>query len=764
MRKTSRHFGFGPSFIFILAFCLIPSLFESYADLVPDKASARDNDASFICEFDAKEPVDSCPVLAPEDGKWTFEKIHPKAIPGKFGNALFLVPGSEIKFDSSAAILQAEQFRLSFWLSCGFRNAKDGIPLQISIPLKDGSKDAGVVQVKVVPCPRNWEFSSTQTWHLEFQVSSGGKGASAFEKLQCAIEDWKEGDWHHVAVLYSAGGKNDGGKTSKPLMRLYVDGACVAMSQRAPALTGAGESISLQSKADSQAICSIDDLRIDGSARAFTARSAGWEGFLPGNGLGKCRTDLPLYFYFSQPMDRKFGGISIFDKTDGRSLEDGTGKFVGDGSVYKLEFKKPLPFGHIFKVQFPPDDKALRTIDGILFKPSSIPEQTFSTRKRGEPPRPLDIMFRNDNLHASLEGTLRMLKSGIDIVEINPVKLKDAWVSNHCKGRSGELPPNLKAGEGGDQKALDDMPAPLEETPYSAYDKINFCKSPGGKPEVIGRLDEQIGMINNWDRLMEIQGYSDVPEEEYRRLYENGGLRWEKVLAYHGPAACCYGKPRTQWAHSNASPHAKNWLAGLATYLPGILEENDPLFPDGITPAYVVNAKKNGKMLWMYAFSNRNEGTLTMAARLGLDVYVPDNDMAFLGSKRNREVIYRLNSYEDAKAPTVTGISLDGNNPSIKSYPLDSSGIKIEFSCPMEARSVNYDSVRLTKENAPEPRVAMSITADAQKRTFTLKPLKSLEINTGYMLSIGYDAEPRSLNGMELQTRKTMIFSTAKEK
>ncbi len=146
----------------------------------------------------------------------------------------------------------------------------------------------------------------------------------------------------------------------------------------------------------------------------------------------RCAAEPAAVFVFSQPMDRHYADILLFSVSRKQPIASIKGKWVGDGSVYKIELTQPPPFGETFTFQFPRDpQRSPRTIDGVLFDVNSMDEQTFATRAKGSPPQRLAILFRNDNLHATLADTLAMLRSGIDIVEINPIKLADAWVSNH---------------------------------------------------------------------------------------------------------------------------------------------------------------------------------------------------------------------------------------------------------------------------------------------------------------------------------------------
>ncbi len=109
-----------------------------------------------------------------------------------------------------------------------------------------------------------------------------------------------------------------------------------------------------------------------------------------------------------------------------------------------------------------------------------------------------------------------------------------------------KLPPTLRVATGGDQAGYNSITTPLEQTPYAQYAAYDFANVADGRIDPIPRMEDQIRLVNQWDRLMEIQGGSDVPESEYRALYKQGGLRWERVLAYHGAGRMLLRKTRRE--------------------------------------------------------------------------------------------------------------------------------------------------------------------------------------------------------------------------
>ena len=81
----------------------------------------------------------------------------------------------------------------------------------------------------------------------------------------------------------------------------------------------------------------------------------------------------------------------------------------------------------------------------------------------------------------------------------------------------------------------------------------------------------------------------------------------------------------------------------------------------------------------------------------------------------------------------------------------------------MELRSVNYDSVILQSAGGrDDPRVALHFDAQADFKSFKVKPQTRLSPNTEYRLRIGgrSTTEPVDLAGLSLATVWQVTFTT----
>jgi Big-like domain-containing protein len=90
-----------------------------------------------------------------------------------------------------------------------------------------------------------------------------------------------------------------------------------------------------------------------------------WRGFLPGDGLTRCRVSLPLVLYFSAPLDNAVASpVVLWDATDQAPFTHWQGRYVGNKSVYKISFAKPLAFGHRYELRLRRDGKGFRGAAG----------------------------------------------------------------------------------------------------------------------------------------------------------------------------------------------------------------------------------------------------------------------------------------------------------------------------------------------------------------------------------------------------------------
>ena len=723
--------------------------------------------AAAMADIVSKEPLESSEktlLLFPMDGRTVEEALRGTSstgkafrlrrgkvdiVTGRFGGAVTLSETTELQCQMPDATIPAEGFRFACWLRVDKKQAEGGAPIAIGVRLDDG-KNRGSIQWSV----QRWAHESDlfRDWQIGLQVLP--LPPARRRQTFYSIEQWRDDDWHHVGVSYEPGAAPGSG-----VSRLFVDGVCVGIMPGIGAMPAKGMTFFLTAAKSGAA---VDDVALLRGAEPFTTPTVEWEGFLPGPGQNRCHPDQLIYLYFSQPMDRRFAGIQLVDETENRPVVR-EGAFVGDGSVYKIAVsaQKPLPLGHRYCLRFPDrPETQLRSVDGAPFDPSRIGPQWFETRAKNEPPHRLAILLRNDNLTATLEGTEQALRNGLSIVEINPVRLKDAWVSNHTWDRGREMPRTLYPGEGGDTKGFLAVPTAPRDTPYATYAALDYVNLKDGKIDPLPHFEDQVRIINRWDKLIALQGYGPGTVEEYRALYQRCGWRWDRVIVFHGDPNACYAKPEITWQHWRAFPRARNWLIGNGYQVRGSLIDSDPLFPNGITPAFMAAAKKLGKTTWTYASVSAN---MALATRLGIDVAPPDNGLAFKSDLRARQELYRLNDWEGARPPCVVGVScgqapLDGR----QDVELQPTWI-LDFDLPMEACSVNYDTVRLLPEGAKDSeRIPLYIRTEGDAAGFTLKPQLPLASGQRYTLTIGFGQEPKAASGHTLSRPFTARFATQK--
>ena len=718
------------------------------AEMVGVQPAAANENTVLLMPFDGKTVDEALRVVRPEGGSLGKKRGPFKPVAGRFDGAVELGPSAYFRINV-ADIIDPKAFRIGLWVKMDPKKAEGGSPFGLNIVFPSKEKRSGYVRLTTGRYRhggklfRDWQLTCWQ---------DGDKVKRRY--AQYSIEHWKP-EWRHVGVTWQAGAKPRQGVT-----KYFIDGLCVGVMDSCGDLNKA----SLMTISGGNKGCAIDDLVICRGAKPFTAAEVGWEGFLPGQGLKRCRINLPVYVYFSQPMDPKFTGVTLFDETANAPIQ-ASAKVVGDGSVLKLDFsdKKPLPLGRRIAIRFPSDpEKQLRSIDGACFDPSKSGQQWFATRAKNQPPRPLNILIRNNNLQTDLKGTEQALRNGLDIVEVNPVKLKDAWISNHSVRRGRGKPRTLGPGPGGDRKGFMAVPTAPHETLYETYARLDYVNVKDGKIDPIPHFEDQMRIINRWDRLIALQGYGPGTVEEYKALYKRCGWRWNRVVCYHGPPNPCYAKPGLTWHQWRGMAGAENWLIGNGIKVRGSLFDNNPLFPNGITPRMMAEAKRKGKMTWTYASMRLN---IVHAARLGIDVAPPNNRLAYRRDLRARQRLYELNDYEGARPPEVAALTCSGKplhgRKDVKVEPT----FILDFSVPAEARSVNYDSVRLVALRGPQAaddkdRVPMFIRTDKDQLRFTLNPQVPLKPGGSYRLTVGFGKYPKAASGKAMRKPFQVTFAT----
>jgi hypothetical protein len=129
-------------------------------------------------------------------------------------------------------------------------------------------------------------------------------------------------------------------------------------------------------------------------------------------------------------------------------------------------------------------------------------------------------------------------------------------------------------------------------------------------------------------------------------------------------------------------------------------------------------------------------------------VVMMNNELAYKGNQMAREALYELHIHEDASAPAVRSATVDGARTLANATVSASPVIAIRFSTQVEARSLNYNSVRLTRAGDNDPqRIPMRIDADGAWTTFTVSPREPLSPGA-YLLRVGDGAAPVSVAGL----------------
>ena len=137
-----------------------------------------------------------------------------------------------------------------------------------------------------------------------------------------------------------------------------------------------------------------------------------------------------------------------------------------------------------------------------------------------------------------------------------------------------------------------------------------------------------------------------------------------------------------------------------------------------------------------------------------------DNSLAYHGNMACRQELYKLHEYENAIGPVVKSVTCN-NRPLGKAAVSAKPAIVVSFSIPVEGRSFNYDTVRLTpagKEKDGAARIPLRIDADTGLGVFHISPQKKLR-QGDYALTIGHRNGPVSLAGVPMKAGYKVRFS-----
>ena len=589
---------------------------------------------------------------------------------------------------------------------------------------------------------------------LDIVLHAQGKEA---KKRFCpiGIGQWLVGSEHSVAVTVD-GSKGDG----QTVLRIYVDGQRFAQVDGLSPMRTKNYTLWLGKKVrptrqKSRAMGGlIDEVRISDVARKHVDLSRPqWRGFVPGP-YERCRTHLPLFLYFSEPVDKRITQpVRLIDVTAGNKPVPYHGKYIGNGSMFEMNPASPLPFGHELAIEFEKGQNQVRDATGNRLDVTAVPPQRFRTRARGEAPRLLPLKFRNDNTHVTVRGMERMCEH-MDAIEFSITRIKDGWVTNHLDRKAKIIP-----AQGGDKKGFQSIQKRAVECTYAELAAVDFSDVSDGKIDPIPRCKDLYEVIKRWDKVVHLQVRmaKKMPAAEQKALLD----AWLKEFAFDWSRFHSWHK-----AKRGVLPEEKNSRYALAypyrPYRPRG-RKDDPGFPGFTNPEWVRQARQHGKTVWGSIWfwhpvrpTKKWMGiAVPYAARLGADFFV-NNDLAYRGDRFAREALYQLHQYEGAAKPVVRSIKIDARtagSPKPK--------ITVRFDQSVESRSFNYNSVRLTRKGDKSgKRFPLRIDRDAEWRTFTVTPQQPLGKGT-YVVEIGDDKEPVSVAGMSL-AKKGRLTVTVK--
>lgn len=495
------------------------------------------------------------------------------------------------------------------------------------------------------------------------------------------------------------------------------------------------------------------------------AEPPSWQGFLPGKDLKDCRVNLPLYLYFSQPMDASRGRpIKIIDAETGKPLENWEGTYPGDKSCFEVKLRRHLEHGRTYRIEFAKGDKRFRSDAGEAFDATSVGSLSFSTHAHGAPPRPLYLRLRNDNTHVSVAGMQRMLAHGMDLIEINCVKIKDGWVSNHL-----ERPHNagtkvhviipgtsVPGGKGGDYPAFKRITTEPHETSYATYAEVDYIDKTDGVVDPLPRFEDVLRVIQRWDRPIHLQIEAPTAtSKDFEALFRQTKLDVSRIHSWHSGGTTRQHVPLSKDRESRAAlfypPSGKGLGEGFA---PGEAE-----FPNGMTPSLIQQAHAAGKTSWLYSYVTKPN--VVIAARLGVQ-YMCDNDLAYEGNRLSRQTMFELNSFDGNRPPRVMSLFVDDGPIDGRADVSGSPEISLRFTDTMELRSVNYETVTLHRHAAGnQARIPLRIRGEDDFRTFKVKPQQPLQAGTRYTLTIASSSEhgPFDLGGLPLAEQRQATFT-----
>jgi len=648
---------------------------------------------------------------------------------GRFGSSLKITEKSYLEYDLGKLDLQS--LSISFW----FRMDTDG-----------------AVWAKADTAGREYKIFRLSTKNGQEYVSAEFRRRTLFvryvsqEKEEYLVPAWfrANGRWltgsEHYMTLTFDGARSETNCT----LNVYIDDRPVKQKDGLLPMQGTEFTLSIGRQVPHQTerfrtmAGLIDELHISDCVRPHADLSRPeWRGFLPGC-YNRCRTDLPLEIYFSKALDPAFGApVALIDRTTGKRVGL-NGQFVGNGSVYKIDCDPPLAFEHEFSLEFQTGEKRPRDRSGNPASIENIPVQGFSTRKEGETPRPLPLKFRNDNTHVTVEGMEQMCANGMDAIEFNMVQIKDGWIPNHMrrakKGDKTYLA--VIPARDGDQEGFDGIESPCQETDYATYAAVDYIDSKDGKIDPIPRCEDLYKIIKKWDKTVHLQVIC-YEGNDFLGYLGKIGFDWSRFHSWHGKGPS--GLPEDRLSTYALSYPYKPEKGGDGVWH---FRESQARWPGYVSPAWVDQAKEHGYTVWQYG------GTVQRAARLGFD-FSMDNDLAYEGNKRSREILYKLHQYEGATTPVINAVA-------VKDRPLEQvvlagdEVVSISFDVAMEARSLNYNSVCLLREgDENKQKIPLRIDADSDFRVFSVSAREKLR-EGDYVLTIGNGKEPISIAGLVL--------------
>lgn len=730
----------------VASLCVLASLCSlSVAVAAEPQPLAGDKNTLFLAHFDGNTPAGG---LAADFGAGALSPIgHAQcdiAKTGRFGGALRLSPTGYVEYDLKDVNLQS--YAVELW----FRMDVDALAWRQ--PDADSRKSR---IIHITQPGRPYDSLMIEFYWFTLKITHRAQGKTEYVRLlDFGTGRWLTGSEHSITVaLDGAGG--DG----KSVLSVYVDGVKLGEKAGLSPMRGKNFRIILGQKPTERtrrkqlvALAGLlDEVRVSNIVRAPLDLSRPlWRGFLPGP-YRRCRTNLPLELYFSKPLDRAAGPpAELIDETSGKAVAC-KGEYLGNGSVYALVPASPLTFGHTFRLQFAAGQGRPRDASGNLLQTANIPPQRFHTRKQGEAPRLLPLKFRNDNTHVTVEGMERMCEY-MDTIEFSMARIKDAWVTNHLDRKWRVIP--IK---GGDEEGFNKMPKPAPETTYAELAKIDFFDVKDGKVDPIPRCKDIYEVIRKWDKPVHLQlkFTKKMPADEQKTLldawFKEVAFDWSRFHSWHKAKTGVLPKERNSTyalAYPDRGPRNARFHYAWQRGWPGYNN-----------PEWVKQAELSGRTTWSHQLLE--EPGIQRRARMGFD-YMQNNELAYKGRHLARHALHKLHKYEGALPPTVRSATVNGGNSLAGATVSTKPVVKITFNMQVEARTFNYNSVRLTRRgDSAAQRIPMRMDADKEWTTFTVSPQKPLAPG-GYVLCVGDGKAPVSVAGLVQAKAFTATFSVGK--